>query len=112
MESVAIAAAAHSGLALKVPWCPIFSRLPHLATRRVELVHDVRPPGNRAARQTAGDDLGQHAHVGRDAEARLRAAARPAEAGDHLVEDQHHAVLARQLAQPGEEACRQRHLAP
>ena len=48
--------------------------------RGVELVHDVGAAGDRAARQAAGDDLGQHAHVGRDAEAALRAAARPAEA--------------------------------
>ena len=60
---------------------------------RVELIHDVGASRDRAARQPAGDDLGQHAHVGRDAEARLRAAARPAETRDHLVEDQHDAAL-------------------
>ena len=110
--SVATAAAAHSGLALKVPWWPIFSRPAALAAAAIELGHDVGAAGDRAAGQAAGDDLGEDAQVGRDAVARLRAAARPAKARDHLVEDQQHAVRARELAQLGEEARRQRHLAP
>jgi len=69
-------------------------------------------PATAPPRQAAGDDLGEHAHVGRDAETRLRAAARPAQARDYLVEDQGHAVLAGLLAQTGEKALGQRHLAP
>ena len=65
-----------------------------LGGRGVDLGHDVGAAGDRAARQAAGDDLGEVAHVRRHAVALLRAAARPAEAGDHLVEDQEHAVLA------------------
>ena len=78
----------------------------------IELVHDVGAPCDRSTRQPAGHDLGQDAHVRRDAESLLRSAARPAEAGDHLIEDHHHAVLLRCGAQLGEEILRQRHHAP
>ena len=42
-------------------------------------------------RQAAADDLAEDRQVGRDAVALLRAAARDAEAGDHLVEDEQRA---------------------
>ena len=46
----------------------------------------------RADGQSAADDLAQAGQVGRDAEALLGAAARDAETGDDLVEDQQRAV--------------------
>ena len=56
-------------------------------------------PVDRAARQPAGEDLRQGRQVGPDAVGGLRAARRHAEAVDHLVEDQQHAVLGGQPAQ-------------
>ena len=52
--------------------------------------------------EAAADDLAERGHVGLHAVERLRAAERDAEAGHDLVEDEHRAVRARQLAQ----ACR------
>ena len=64
-----------------------------------DLVHDVGAPAVDAQRQAAADDLAQAGQVGLDAEELLRAAARDAEAGDDLVEDQQRAVLVAERAQ-------------
>ena len=77
----------------------------------IEQVEDVPPARDGGAGQAAGDDLGERGHVRPDAERRLRAAARHAKAGHHLVEDQQHAVPRGQLAQPVQEFGPQRHLA-
>ena len=53
--------------------------------------------------------LPKRGEIGRDAEARLRAAERDAEAGDHLVEDQQRAVAIAQRAQPAQEALGRKH---
>ena len=91
-------AAAESGLALKVPGCWIFSTGRGRA-REVEPLEHVGAADHGPARQAAGQDLGERGEVGGDAEVRLRAARRHAKAGDHLVEDQQHAVRRGQLAQ-------------
>ena len=78
----------------------------------VDLVEDLALAGDGAARQAAGHDLGQDAEVGRDAQRLLRAARRPAEAGDDLVHQHHHAALGGHVADRLHEARRQRHLAP
>ena len=61
---------------------------------RRDLLHQVAPAAVGADRQAAADDLAERRQVGRDAEPLLRAAARHAEAGHHLVEDQQRAVRA------------------
>ena len=66
--------------------------LVHGAQRR-QAGHDVAPAAKGRRRHAAADDLAQAGHVRRDAVVRLRAAQRHAEAGHHLVEDQHGAVL-------------------
>ena len=48
-----------------------------------------RAPAVGADGQAAADDLAEAGQVGRDAVERLRAAERDAEAGHHLVEDEH-----------------------
>jgi hypothetical protein len=68
----------------------------HGAERR-EAVHDVAPPAERTDGQAAADDFAERREVGPDAEALLRAAGREAEAGHHLVEDQHRLLLCRDL---------------
>ena len=68
----------------------------------IQVVENFPAPGHGAARQAAGDDLGVGAHVGGDAEIPLRAAGGDAEPGNHLVDDQHRAVLRRQLPQEAE----------
>ena len=62
-------------------------------------LQDVALADDRATRQAAGHDLGQGSDVGRDAIDLLGAARAVAEAGDHLVEDQHHAALGGERAQ-------------
>ena len=57
-------------------------------------VEDVPPPGDAAARETTSEDLRQRGQVRRHPKARLRAAGGDAEAGHHLVEDEHSAVPA------------------
>ena len=74
-----------------------------LGDLEVEQVEDVLAPGDRAARQAAGEDLRQRRQVGPDAVGLLRAAGRDAEAVDHLVEDQQDAVLGGEPAQRVEE---------
>ena len=59
-----------------------------LAGAEFEVGQDVGPAGHAAARQAAGQDLGQRRQVGPDAVMFLRPAGRDAEAGDDLVEDQ------------------------
>ena len=103
MVSAAVPAAAETGFALKVPGWKIFSRPVSLGRVEVQVVEKLLAPGHGAAGQAAGDDLGVGAHVGRDAEMPLRAAGSDAETGYHLVEDQHHAVLRRELPQEAKE---------
>ena len=55
--------------------------------------HDVVAPAVGRERHAAADDLAERGHVGHEAEALLRAAAREAAAGHHLVEDRDGAVL-------------------
>ena len=62
--------------------------------------------------QAAADDLAERGDVGRDAVQLLRAAAREAEAGHHLVEDEQRAVAPRELAQRFEEARARRRRSP
>ena len=57
-----------------------------------DLLHDVAPAAVGADGQAAADDLAERGEVGRDAVELLRAAAREAEAGHHLVEDEQRAV--------------------
>src|SRR5438874_895551 len=63
-----------------------------LGDLEIQQIENVLAPGDRAARQTAGEDLGQGRQVGADAISLLRPARRDAEAGHHLVEDQHASV--------------------
>ena len=75
----------------------------------VQVVEYLLAPGHGAARQAARDDLGVGAHIGCHAETPLGAAGGDAEAGNHLVEDQRHAVLRRQLPQEAEKLERMGH---
>jgi hypothetical protein len=52
--------------------------------------HDLALAAEGTAGQTPGHDLGQRGEIGRDAVVLLGPAGRIAEAGDHLVEDEHH----------------------
>ena len=61
------------------------------AVRR-DLVHQVRPPAERADREAVAHRLRHDGQVGPDAEHALRPGEADAEPGDHLVEDQHAAV--------------------
>ena len=89
-SSVASAAAITSGLPLNVPcW-----RDAAVGDERGELVGHA----DRAAGQAAADRLGEADDVGRDAEQLGRAARGDGRAGLDLVEDQHRAVVARELA--------------
>ncbi len=67
--------------------------------RERDHVHDVGAAGERGAGQAARHRLREAREVGRHAEIFLRAAGGHAEAGDDLVEDQHHAAPARLVAQ-------------
>ena len=73
------------------------------------MLHDVGAAAVRADRQAAADDLAEAGQIGPDAEERLRAAGRRAEAGDHLVEDQQDAVRVQRSRRPVEEAVGGRH---
>ena len=83
------------------------ARLVDVAGRR-EPVHHLGAAAERRERQAAADDLAEDRQVGQDAEALLRAAARDAEAGDHLVEDEQRAARRRRAPQRLEEARRRR----
>ena len=63
------------------------ARLVHRPGRR-ELVHDVRAPAEGREREASTGDLPEHGEVRLDPVELLRPAARDAEAGDHLVEDE------------------------
>ena len=67
----------------------------------------ARPP-KAASGRPAADDLAEDRQVGQDAEALLGAAARDAEAGDHLVEDEQRAGGVAERAERLEEAGRGR----
>ncbi len=69
-----------------------------------QLLHDVAAPAEGAHRHAAADDLAERGQVRANAVALLRATARDAEAGHHLVEDQHRAVPGAQLAHALQEA--------
>ena len=69
-----------------------------------EQVHQVGLAAERGDRPAVRHRLPERGQVGRDAGDRLVAAETVPEARDHLVEDEHGAVLRRQLAQPLEEA--------
>ena len=62
-----------------------------------------RAAAEDAQRIAAADRLAERAQVGRDAQILLRAAGPHAEGAQHFVEDQQHAMLARQPAQGGHE---------
>ncbi len=72
----------------------------------VDAVHAARAARDHADRHAAADDLAVRAHIGAHAEIFLRAAARAAEPGNHLVEHQHDAARLRERAQPLEERAR------
>ena len=61
------------------------------------VLNDLRFASHRPARQTAGEYLGHRRHVRGNPVRLLRAARADAESRNHLVEDQHDVVLARQL---------------
>ena len=67
-------------------------------------LHDLLPAADRPARHPARDDLRVGGEVGDDSRPLLGAARRPAEPGDHLVDDHHDAVAPGELAYPGEVA--------
>ena len=69
----------------------------------VDAVHDVGAAGDRADGEAAAEQLAVGGEVRCDAEQLLRAAQGGAEAGQHLVEQQHDAVPAGQLPQPAYE---------
>ena len=56
-----------------------------------EALHHVRPAAERRERKSAADDLPEDGQIRRHAVALLGTAARDAEAGDHLVEDEERA---------------------
>ena len=87
------------------------ARLVDGAGRR-ELLHHLGAAAERGERQAAADDLPEHRQVGRDAEPLLRAAARDAEAGDHLVEDEQRARRVAEQPQRLEEARARRARSP
>jgi len=64
----------------------------HRSERR-EKIHDVRPPAERADRQSAPDDFAKATQVGRDAEPPLRTTPREPKAGHHFVKNQQRAVV-------------------
>ena len=65
-------------------------------------LHDLAPPDQRGEGEAVGHALAEGGEVGPDAVGRLRAAEVPAEAGDHLVEDEERAVgVARGRSPPG-----------
>ena len=78
-----------------------------VADRR-EALHQLGPAAERRSGQAAADDLAEDRQVRHDAEALLRAAARDAEAGDHLVEDEQRAARVAEQPQRLEEAGRGR----
>ena len=69
-----------------------------------EALHQLGAAAERRRRQAAADDLAEDREVGRDAVALLRPAARDAEAGDHLVEDEQRPARVAQRPQRLEEA--------
>ena len=94
-------AAVASGFPLERPG------LVDVAGRR-EALHHLGAAAERGERQAAADDLAEHGQVGQHAEPLLRAAARDAEAGDHLVEDEQRAARVAEQPQRLEEARRRR----
>ena len=110
-RSTARAAAMASGCLQKVPAKNVVSRAgydssPYCHVAAVDPIHEPRRAGDDADRHAAADDLAVGGEVGPDAEPLLRAARRDAEAGDHLVEDQRGADLARDRAQLAQELAR------
>ena len=71
-------------------------------------LHDLALADERGAREAVRHRLAEGRQVGLDAVGRLRAAEVPAEAGDHLVEDEQRAVPRAQVAQALEEPRRRR----
>jgi hypothetical protein len=69
-----------------------------LALERLHVEH-IAVADHGAARQAAGNDLGQRRHVGCHPVELLRAARAVAKPGDHLVEDQNDAARPCQVAQ-------------
>ncbi len=61
--------------------------------------HVLAPPGERRHREAVGERLAEGGEVGDDVVQLLRAAVVPAEAGDHLVQDQQRAVGVAQALQ-------------
>ena len=61
--------------------------------------HELAPAGERRDREAVGERLAEGGEVGDDVVQLLRAAVVPAEAGDHLVEDQQRAVGVAQALQ-------------
>ena len=67
-------------------------------TKRGDLFHDLASAAEGPERHAAADHLAESGQVGRDAIKALGAVQANAEAGHHLVEDQHRAVLRGQFA--------------
>ena len=65
-------------------------------------VHDVGLAADGAAGQGSGHDLGHRCQIGCDSVADLGSTWGGSEPGDHLIENQHHAVLVAQLSQSGQ----------
>ena len=76
----------------------------------VEQLQHVGAPGHGPAGQATGQDLGECGEIGRDPELSLSTAGRDPKAGDHLIQDQEHALRRGQLAKIGEKPIPVRHL--
>ena len=76
-----------------------------------EAIHQRGVAGQRGDRVAVGHGLGEGAQVGRHAADLLVAAQAVAKAGDHLVEDQHHAVSRGLFAQRRQELRPRQHTA-
>ena len=63
----------------------------------IQIVQNILAAANGAARQAAGNDLGQRGYVGNDPVMGLRPAGRDPKAGDYLIEDQKDAIPPRHL---------------
>ena len=70
---------------------------------RGEPRHDAARAAERPDRHAPADHLAEGRQIRGDAKELCRAAARQAEPGDHFIENEQRAVLARELAQAGEE---------
>ena len=72
-------------------------------------LHKFIPAGNRAARQTTGEDFGHGTEVRHEPQLFLQTPRAPAKPGDNFVQNHHHTVLLREIPYPFQEAGFERH---